>query len=156
MNHRYLFTLEVAPVETGKTYAELPLHLTLMSRFFSDLSPEDLATAVRPMLAQTKPIELVFGKTTELGPKKLIVHMVEHSDQLKQLHNELHTQLDSIHADYEYPQFIGEGYKPHITRRDGEQLNTGDRKIAETACLIEIVDGKRVVRSSFVLTGDQQ
>src|SRR5690606_29977172 len=131
MMHRYLFIIEIAPLEVEKVYDELPSHLTLMSRFFSELSPGDLAEVVRPLFEHASPIELVFGETTELGPKKLIVHMVEYSDQLRQLHNQLRALLNSVDANYEYPQFIGEGHKPHVTQRGGERINTGDRKMAE-------------------------
>ena len=98
MKHRYLFTLQVAQVETGKTYDELPSHLTLMSRFFSELSPEQITKVVRPLFANTKPIELSFGTTAELGPKKLTVHLVTCSGELKQLHSELRSLLDSINV----------------------------------------------------------
>ena len=45
-NHLYLFTLEVVPLEVGKTYDELPLHCTLMFRFWSELPAEELAAKV--------------------------------------------------------------------------------------------------------------
>lgn len=51
MKHRYLLILEIAPVEVGKTYDNLLSHLTLMSRFFSELPSaqldEDRPTALR-------------------------------------------------------------------------------------------------------------
>lgn len=154
MEHRYIFILEVAPVEVSKTYDELPSHLTLISRFFSESPPERLAEAARPLFKQTEPVVLTFAETLELGPKKLTTHMVEHSNELKRLHNKLRGLLDSINADYEYPQFIGEGHKPHVTKRDGGQFNAGGRKTIQAACLVEIVDGKRVVRSKFELSGN--
>lgn len=151
MSHRYLFTLEVAPAEAGKTYGDLPAHLTLMSRFFSDLTPDQLAERVRPLFAQTPPFELLFGSTMQLGPKKLTVHTVANSHELKQLHNRLRTLLDSVAATYEYPQFTSDGHKPHVTKREGVQFEAGDKHSAETACLVEVVDAKRVIRAKFVL-----
>lgn len=153
MKHRYLFILEVAPVEVGKAYDELPSHLTLMSRFFSELPPARLAEVVRPLFEGTKPLKLSFGETTELGPQKLTVHVVTYSNELKRLHNELRTLLDSVSAEYEYPQFIGEGHKPHVTERKGEQFKGGDQKVTKAAYLVEVIDGSRVIRSSFTLGG---
>lgn len=92
--HRYLFILEITHLEVGKVYVELPSHLTLMSRFFSDLSPDQLKDLVRPLFERTAPIQLVFDETEQLGPKKLTVHMVDYSDELRALHNGLHLLLD--------------------------------------------------------------
>lgn len=153
MKHRYLFILEVAPVEVGKTYNELPSHLTLMSRFFSELPPEKLDEAVRALFSQTEPIKLTFGETTELGPKKLTVHIIEHNQKLKQLHNKLRILLDSVDVEYEYPQFIGENHKPHVTKRADVQFSVGEKKTVQAACLVEVVDSKRVIRSRFELSG---
>ena len=149
MKHRYLFILEIAPVEVGKTYSELPSHLTLMSRFFSDLSPHQLNEVVRPLFERTPAIQLAFGEIEELGPKKLTVHLVNHSNQLKDLHNELLALLNSIPVEYEYPQFIGTRHKPHVTAREGADFKVGDTFIAKQACLVEVVDGQRVIRLKF-------
>lgn len=149
MKHRYLFILEIKPVETGRAYDELPSHLTLMSRFFSGLSPHQLDEIVRPLFKRTTTIELTIGKTEELGPKKLTVHMVDYSAELKALHNELLALLNSTRVEYEYPQFIGTRHKPHVTTREGTDFKVGDTFIAKQACLVEVVDSQRIVRLKF-------
>lgn len=151
MKRRYLFTLEVAPVEVGKTYDDLPSHLTLMSRFFSELAPTQMSESVSPLFGQTDSLQLVFGETTQLGPKKLTVHLVEYTSGLKQLHKKLHDVLDSLNVEYEYPQFVGEGHKPHVTKREGVEFGAGDRRPVHAACLVEVVDEKRVIRARFML-----
>jgi hypothetical protein len=128
---------------------ELPSHLTLMSRFFSDLSPHQLNKVVRPLFEKTTAIRLIFGRIEELGPKKLAVHLVNHSNELDTLHNGLLTLLNSIPVEYEYPQFIGTRHKPHITAREGTDFKVGDTFIAKQACLVEVVDGQRIVRLKF-------
>lgn len=154
MKHRYLFILEIAPVEVGKTYDELPSHLTLMSRFFSNLSPRQLNEVVSPLFTQTSPIDLAFGATTELGPKRLTVHMIEHNEKLKHLHHKLRILLDSIGVEYEYPQFIGKNHKPHVTKREDVQFGAGEKKTVQAAYLVEIVGSKRAIRSKFELSGN--
>jgi hypothetical protein len=150
MKHLYLFTLEVSPLETGKTYDDLPSHLTLMSRFWSELSPDELANAVRRLFAVTAPVALIFGETIELGPKKVIAHMVS-SPSEQALHIKLHELLDSIHVEQQYPQYVGDGHKAHVTRREGLEFKQTDQYSASAAYLIEVVDTKRVVRSRFEL-----
>ena len=156
MQHRYLFILEVEPVKTEMPYGELPSHLTLMSRFFSELSPGQLAEIVHPLFERTAPVQLIFEATGTLGPKKLTVHGVKNSDELKQLHNDLHTILDAAGVEYEYPAFTGKGHKPHVTQRPGIRFLPGDTKTTRYACLVEVIDGKRIVRSRFRLSGKRQ
>lgn len=145
--HLYLFTLEIAPLAVGKIYNPLPSHLTLMSRFWSDLHPSELAVIVEPLFNQTPPIELTFGQSAQLGPNKIDAHLLEPSEQLKALHNELRQLLDSIHVVYEYPQFVGEGHKPHVSKRAGNNLTPGHKQISRAAYLIEVeVKGKEHLR----------
>ena len=152
MQHRYLFILEVAPIKVGEAYAELPSHLTLMSRFFSKLTLTQLDAHIRPVFEQQQPIHLLFEGMVELGPKKLPVHLVKHTHELRALHNKLHRALDAINVAYEYPQFIGKNHKPHVTQRAGVSFHAGDTKTVRAAYLIEVVDGKRVVRSSYAMS----
>jgi hypothetical protein len=149
MTHLYLFTLEVGLLEVGRAYDELPSHLTLMSRFLSDLPPEELAAIVRPLFAEMIPVSLVFGETVELGPKKVTAHMA--SGPKLELHRALRKVLDTVEVEYQYPQFIGDGYKPHVTAREGVQFEPGDMHIASASYLVEVVDKKRVIRSRFEL-----
>ena len=88
MKHLYLFTLEIPPLEVGTAYDDLPSHLTLMSRFLSELPAEELANQVRLLFATTGFIHLAFAETIELGPKKVMAHMVD-SPSERQLHHNL-------------------------------------------------------------------
>lgn len=151
MKHLYLFTLEIVPLEVGKTYNELPSHLTLMSRFLSDVLAEGLADKVRPLFMRTAPAHLVFGETIQLGPKKVIAHMVSSPDEGR-LHDNLRKLLDEIKVEYQYPKFIGENHRPHITAREGVRFDAGNGHTALAAYLIEVVDKKRVVRAKFELS----
>jgi hypothetical protein len=144
--------MEIEPLEVGMTYVELPSHLTLMSRFLSDLSPNELAANVQPFFVQTAPIQLVFGKTLTLGPKKVTAHMVTGPDE-RRLHNNLRELLDTIKIEYQYPEFMGDNHKPHVTAREGVRFAPSSKRAASAAYLIEIVDGKRAIRAKFELAG---
>jgi 2'-5' RNA ligase len=148
--HLYLFTLEITPLELRRVYDELPSHLTLMSRFLSDLSPDELVAKVQPLFTRTASIQLVFDKTTVLGPKKVTAHMVT-GPQERQLHNQLRELLGKIRVNYQYPEFIGDNHKPHVTAREGVQFARAGEYVAPAAYLIEIVDGKRAIRAKFKL-----
>lgn len=148
--HLYLFTLEIVPLEVGRIYDDLPSHLTLMSRFLSGSSPEELAAKVRLLFTKTAPIHLVFGETTVLGPKKVTAHMVDSPDE-RRLHNDLHKLLNNIRVEYQYPEFIDDNHKPHVTAKEGVQLPSDSEYVAPAVYLIEVVDKKRIVRAKFNL-----
>ncbi len=151
MKHLYLFTLEIVPLLVGKAYDELPSHLTLMSRFLSELSPEELAEKVRPLFMQTVPVHLVFGETIQLGPKKVTAHMVDSPDE-RQLHDDLRELLGASRVEYQYPEFIGESHRSHVTARDGVRFDAGSERLAFAVYLIEVVDRKRIIRARFTLS----
>jgi hypothetical protein len=50
-------------------------------------------------------------------------------------------------------QFVGTGHKPHVTAREGIIFNPDDRLVVGCACLVEVVDGDRIIRSKFELGG---
>jgi hypothetical protein len=152
MKHRYLITLEIVSLEVNKTYGELPSHLTLMSRFLSNLEPTMLANIMEPLFMMSKPVQLTLTKTSKLGPKELTVHLIEYSSELSHLHYELYTLLNSIHVKYEYPQFVGGNHKPHVTKRREQEFKAGDGILAKNCYLIEIINQQRVIQSKFKLS----
>jgi len=153
----YLFTLEVAPLEVSKTYNPLPSHLTLMPRFWSELTPEEIVKLVTPLFQKTQPVELTFGETALFGPqKKLAVHLVENTPALKELHTQLMNVLDTAGVTYTTPQWLGENHRSHVTKREGTEFENGHQQIANAAYLIEVeIQGTthlRFVRAKFDLT----
>ena len=150
VNHLYLLTLEIEPLEIGKVYDELPSHLTLMSRFLSDLAPRGVSDIIRPVLETADNIKLTFGSTIELGPKKVTAHMVD-SPEEKLLHERLRVALEKVGAIFQYPQFIGANHRAHVTQRDRMDFSPKSRLVSSAAYLIEVVDGQRIIRSRFNL-----
>lgn len=150
MKHLYLFTLEITPLEVGRIYSELPSHLTLMSRFLSNLPPEELTASARPLFEKTSPVTLSFGETATLGPKKVTAHMVSSPEELK-LHGKLRELLNAINVEFQYPEFTGSNHKAHVTERDGIRFEPGSECIASAVYLVEVVDKKRVVRAKVML-----
>lgn len=135
-------------MSVGQVYNPLPSHLTLMSRFWAELPPEKLVKLVEPLFQRTQPIGLTFGETASLGPKQVAVHLVENTKALKDLHSQLHGLLDATGATYTAPQFVGDGYKPHVSMREGDQFTAGYKHMANAAYLIEVkIRGKDHLRS---------
>lgn len=148
MGHLYLLTLEIEPLEIGRVYGELPSHLTLMSRFLSDLDPKELSDIIRSVIELAGNITLTFGRTIELGPKKVTAHMVDSPDEML-LHKRLQGALEEADVVFQYPQFIGSNHKAHVTKRDDKDFPLGSQLTSSAVYLIEVVDGKRIPRGKI-------
>ncbi len=157
MDYLYLFTLEVDPLTVCNTYNPLPMHLTLVSRFWSELPPDAIASATLAVFEHTKPIQLVFGEEATIGPKKTPVNLVQDTEAMKNLHLQLVELLNSLGVSYTLPQFVGEGHLPHVSKRADSRFVVGSRIAVDTAYLIEVdirgKDHSRYVRMKFDLAG---
>lgn len=150
MSRLYLFTLEIVPLELEKAYNDLPSHVTLMSRFTSDLAPDELASVVKPLFSDTKSIHLLFGNTIKLGPKKVTAHMIDSPDE-HLLHERLLGVLKDAGVVPQYPQFIGADHRAHVTQRDGVDFPSKTHLMASVVYLIEVINGQRIARSRLSL-----
>jgi hypothetical protein len=109
-----------------------------------------LADLVRPLFESGNYVELTFGPTIELGPKKVIAHMVSSAGEQK-LHDDIRVVLEKLKVVFQYPEFIGANHKAHVTKREDVDFPPNSRLISSAAYLIEVVDGKRVIRSKFAI-----
>jgi len=152
VSHLYLCTLEIVPLKVGAVYDELPSHLTLMSRFASALSPQEMTAGIRPVFTESDPVAMTFGPIERLGPKQVAAHMIDSQAELA-LHHRLHAALSSLKVTYQYPQFNGAGHRAHVSVREGVPFVDRQQYSSLAAYLIEVVDKKRVVRVKFELAG---
>lgn len=134
----YLFTLEVVPLEVGKTYNPLPSHLTLVSRFYLHESPEYISKKVSDLFNRTKSIKLLFNQSATIGPVRTAVHLIQPGKSLEELHAQLSGLLDEIGANYTQPKYIREGWLPHVSKRDDDNFSPGFTHLARAAYLIEV------------------
>lgn len=152
----YLFTLEVKPLSVGETYNPLPAHLTLMSRFWSNLSPEELSEFVAPIFRQTKIILLKFSESALLGPQKTKVDLIAPTKELENLHNQLKAKLDSANVEFTNPQWVGGGWKPHVSKRAENNFKVGGTLQSSSVYLIEVKiennDHVRFIKNKFNLS----
>lgn len=154
--HCYLFALEVKPMQVGDIYEELPLHCTLMHRFWSELGPEEFTKKVQDFFGKIKPVELKPYESLLLGPKQVPVSELELTDQFKGLHTGLYELLNELGVEYTAPEWVGEGYRAHVTERVNDKLEVGQTYVSKAIYLIEVKvpghDHKRLIRSKFSLS----
>ncbi len=155
--HLYLFTIEIDPLTVGAIYETLPSHCTLMFRFWSSLDADTLADKVKPLFERTSPFHITFGEKTLLGPNHVAAMLLEQSPELKDLQMRLYRQLAELGVEYTEPAYVGEGYKPHVSEREGITFTPGQRQAIRVAYLIEVGTTehvrKRIIRAKFELKG---
>lgn len=154
--HCYLLALEIEPM-LPESYERLPVHCTLVHRFLTDLEPGALATLVAPLLNETPPIELLFGAEEIFGPPPVMVNVIAASAQHYKLHTSLVTTLAAAGVEYTEPQWVGLGYRPHVSHHNGAHLRTSSTVLCPAAYLIEVrvpgYDKLKFIRSKFNLNG---
>jgi hypothetical protein len=93
-----------------------PLHLTYVDAFEIELAPSEFINKMQHYF-HDQPKFSVMPIADELyGPDKDIpVTVMELNSALKELHDQLIKYLESEKAIFINPQFVGDGYKPHIS-----------------------------------------
>jgi hypothetical protein len=149
----YLFTLEVEPLRVGGVFDELPLHCTLMHRFYSELSADELGDNVRSLFDKTPQVLLTAYKHTKLGPKQVPVSLIKLTEELDKLNMQVYNQLNKLEVEYTTPQWVGKGHVFHVTDRIPDRLEINEGYVSKAAYLIEVVDHKRIIRQQYELGG---
>jgi len=153
--HCYLFALEIDPMHVGNVYYDLPLHCTLMHRFWSDLDAEELADKVRTFFATSSPVVLTAQERLKLGPKQVAVSEISLTPEIEQVHMSLYRLLNELDVEYTAPEWVGTGYRAHVTERENARLEVGSTRTSTTAYLIEVnvpgYEHNRIVRAKFEL-----
>lgn len=149
--HAYLLALEIEPVDINRTHVALPLHLTMMSWFFSDKSPAEIVRTIQPIVEQQQPIELVSGEPDMFGVEKDVpVNRLADEVTLKQFHEALHSALKVTGATYKSPKWVGEGFQPHVTRQRSGRFETGSTFTAAKLYLAEAESPERLQQKTII------
>lgn len=125
----YLIMNEITPVKVGEQRAMLPLHNTLVHWFWLDdeVSVGDTVSLVEDSYKQSIRLipngEEVFTASTNDGTLPVHVTTLERTHELIDLHERVCSTLVSLDAVHEKPEYIHEGYRPHITHQLGETVN---------------------------------
>lgn len=153
--HCYLLALEVAPMQVDTVYDELPMHCTLIHRFWSELTPDQLAETVQLFFARRQPVTLVAEKRLLLGPKQVPVTELALTDELRYLHMQLYDFLHELQVEYTAPEWVGAGYRAHVSERPNARLEVGSTQQSSAVYLIEVKvpghDHQRFVHARFEL-----
>jgi hypothetical protein len=154
MQPDYLIVLPIDPMLVGDLYAkgeELPLHCTLMPwfRLSSSFSRERLNYELMVLGTGLDEgfIELISDYPEYMG--HVLAHILKRDARLLLLHTRLLISLVKINSQPRDVEWIGAGYRPHVTNRTDKLLVPYRRhRVTDLALLERDKDGtKKVVYS---------
>ncbi len=160
--HAYLIILEITPLKTGSTYDMLPLHCTLVHWFWLKQEPEEVAQRLTTALNNTSSVvlkagaEQVFtGKNKNGKQVPVTVNDIELTSELRNLHDQVCATLEDMDVRYSEPQYVHEGFHPHVTHQKDGQLSPGETRKSAELYLVEAAapeyGNERTIRSSVEL-----
>lgn len=139
----------IDPVHRGMVFSrgEWPLHITL-THFSSELPPGRLAEILGQPARAALGAEILVGKDDMFGSRRTVpVSLVEHSDALQRLHEDMVQVLTGHGAAITSLHFSGKNYRPHVTVTNGRQVHQGDVIRLEQIDLVEMrPDGDATIR----------
>ncbi len=155
----YLVALEITSVEIGKTYNGLPLHCTLVN-WFQTNKIEYLITDIQKLLESQPPVLLKVGNEdqftgmTSSGPIPVRVNKVQKTRAIKKLHDEIVAMLKAYDVDFVAPQYLNEGYVPHITHQEDGRAQQGDAIGVDSLFVAEADDAAYGNPRKIIYTGN--
>lgn len=131
---------------------EIPLHVTVIYPFETDLPEEDLAARLSASCSRHAPIVAAWKSREMLGPDRDIPVAEFHCPpELSALRADLlQAYGDAItHVGAPHPTF-----RPHVTDQRGAAVAEGESLALDALSLIEKTGDRRVVIGTFPLSGE--
>ena len=155
----YLIVLPIDPIPLGARYAKgerLPLHCTVMHWFKSETQffgvvPWEVVRQRKDLCVGTEGIQLVSGAKENFGVNgEVVVNVLERNPILNVLHTLLLVHLVAHDFWPQKLQWVGAGYRPHVTPVHGRSFPSGTTYHAREMVLIERTSdkSKRVIAVS--------
>ncbi len=138
---RLVVVLPVRPLEAGDGFAlrDWPLHVTVAPTFVVALDLATVVGAISPLLESQPALTVRAGPDEGFGPSLDIpVTVIEPSAELTALHARLIAALRGVGAEFDDPEFIGDGYRAHVTVRRADRLCPGDSVELAQATIVDM------------------
>jgi hypothetical protein len=157
---RLVVVLPLQPLTVGEGFSlsDWPLHVTVAPTFVVAVDLDAVIAAIAPVLRPQPPLRERVGHDEGFGRSgKIGVSVVVPSRGLGDLHVRLVAALTAIGAVFDDPEFIGAGYRAHVTKTRRAQSAPGDVLTLGQAAIVDMEpegDGRlRRVVWAIPLTG---
>jgi hypothetical protein len=135
---RWWLTFLIEDLPVGTTFGAEALHLTVLPWFVTDAVSElEILRTFTQTFRDVVPQEIITGQIEELGEREVPVNLVEPVDQLTIIHERALVWFSDIGGRWALKNpYVGEDYRPHIRRRAGTTLRSGDKLTLTNLSLI--------------------
>lgn len=120
-------------------YTDFPLHVTLAGVFASSKTGQQLGSELAELLQDQAPVEVTADHKDMFGPEQNIpVMRIQKSPELMELYQRVYQWLESSGAQYNQPEYQGQGYAPHSTFQKDVALAEGETRKLTSVSLIDL------------------
>jgi len=131
--------LESVPEGTIYKPADWPLHTTLTDIFAIDWDEETLLQNCIQESQKLQTVSTIAVEDVWFGDEKNIqVTLLEKNEAITKLHLELVSFLEKGNVRFNVPDFVGNGFKPHVTVQKDKRLHKGDEVIINALTVIDM------------------
>lgn len=130
-----------------------PLHMTIAGVFAVDWESTDLLQKLKNLLSKQKPIVVVADKDDYFGEQKQTqVTILGMTPELRQLHFDIVALLENSSAGFHESQYLGDGFKAHVTVQKQGRLHKGDEVIVDELSIVDMFASKEIGRRKVLQT----
>ena len=131
--------LEDMPEGTQFSSSDWPLHVTIVDTFAIDWDVPTMTGKLESLLADHAQAASAAEGEAFFGPdKQTKATLLEKTESLIALHNNVVELLSEGGLRLNNPQFAGEGFVPHATVQKHDRLHEGDRVAFNTLTIIDM------------------
>jgi len=113
-----------------------PLHATLAGVFAVDAKMPEIATVVRGAIRGTRVFEIEISETEQWGDIR--VSVMQDSVHFTDLFKAVQGALLDNGAQFNEPQYLNQGFRPHVTQQKTGFLREGDKKLVKSISLVDM------------------
>lgn len=143
---RYVVVAPLTPMAVGDRFItrEWPLHVTLVQVFTSEAGLAEIGLRLAAVANGSPAITVVAGDDENFGPSQTIpVTVIEPSVALDELHAACVAAIEELGPVYENPEFMGSGYRPHVTVKRQRRVLAGDVAELRQIAVVDMEPGQR-------------
>ena len=127
---RYVAVLPLVPLRVGDGFSvsAWPLHVTIVPTFESDLAATEVGERLAEAASGAQVIDAIVGGDDLFGSRANVpVALIEPSPDLTVLHRRMLARMLAVGAIFDSPDYIGDGYRPHVSVTKRARPGAGDR-----------------------------
>jgi 2'-5' RNA ligase len=133
--------------------ADWPLHVTLADVFATNYSGKQLAEVLEHFVQNNHELSVQVEGETSFGPaeNRVPVLLLQKTDKLQDLHDSLLDALEDAAVVFNDPQYMRDGFVPHVSRGVAAGLKVGDVCTVNNIALVDMFPSSNADRRKITV-----